>query len=92
MKKLLFIIILSWFIFGIVMFAVGEEKTSLGEKYKCSECTPEKQCSYTFPSGDGCNMCSGSTWCKDDKWYTSGYFMCTLASCRKDFEIPNPFK
>jgi len=58
---------------------------------ECSDCPYEKPCIYSYPAGDGCNSCSGETWCINGEWYTSGTGLCTLKACRNDYEIP-PFK
>ncbi len=58
---------------------------------ECSECPKDEPCGYTFPAGDGCNTCEGSTWCKDGKWFTDGLAMCTLLACVRTYKIPNPF-
>jgi hypothetical protein len=60
---------------------------------ECSECPPDKPCSYFFPASDGCNTCMGTTWCKDGKWFTDGYAQqCTSMACHRAYEIDNPFE
>lgn len=58
----------------------------------CASCPKEKPCGYTVPAGDGCNTCSGESWCIDGKWYTDGAALCTLKTCIKTSEIENPFE
>jgi hypothetical protein len=58
----------------------------------CSDCTKDNPCAYFSPAGDGCNTCSSSTWCENEKWFTDGIGSCTLKLCTQKFEIENPFK
>jgi hypothetical protein len=58
---------------------------------ECWECPKDNPCGYSTSAGDGCNTCSGSTWCENDQWYTDGLMACTLAYCIREYIIPNPF-
>jgi hypothetical protein len=55
----------------------------------CDECTREKPCGYSV-SFDGCNRCSGKTWCVNGKWFTTGVYLCTELYCEKSYEIDPP--
>jgi hypothetical protein len=57
----------------------------------CIQCPASAPCSYTRPAGDGCNTCSGSTWCENDRWFTTGMVGCTVANCVRAYEIVNPY-
>ena len=82
MNRLLILIVLIALLITTVVFA---------DVKKCEDCPVNKPCGYSHPAGDGCNTCSGSTWCNEGKWYTNGTNWCTLLSCQKGYEIPNPF-
>jgi hypothetical protein len=80
MKKLIILLLIF-----IPALAMGDETK------KCADCPADKPCGYSEPAGDGCNTCSGETWCVDGKWFTTGLRQCTLLGCIRAYEIPNPF-
>jgi hypothetical protein len=67
----------------------GSAEIKRSEK-QCSDCPADNPCGYS--EYDGCNTCSGSTWCENDKWYSDGLGSCTAVYCSKQYEIENPFK
>ena len=56
----------------------------------CEEC--REGCLVSVPAGDGCNTCSMGVYCKDDKWFSTGWGSCTLLACINNIEISNPFE
>lgn len=88
MKRTILVLIAALFIASL---AHGEG-VSISNKKTCKECMVENPCSYSVPAGDGCNTCSGTTYCVDGKWFTAGAFLCTVSACIRLYEIPNPFE
>ncbi len=80
MKKI-FLIILCLCILSAIQVSAKE----------CWECPRDNPCTYSYPAGDGCNSCSGNTYCENDRWYTDGLGWCTTLGCINTFEIKDPF-
>lgn len=90
LKKALTIFIIAGSIILFIALILAAPNGVYAEE--CKDCPIDKPCSYSHPAGDGCNTCTGTTWCLNDKWYTDGLGWCTAMYCAKTYEISNPFE
>lgn len=79
-KKIIIILLLV--LLGCTAFAFAKE---------CSDCPRGAGCSIYF---GGCNECSCSAWCENDRWYADySNCMCNAVYCSPaPIEIPNPYE